>query len=516
MIRRASFITVILLGLIPMIFYSCKAKNLSKNLVPERAGNAPDYFCTWNLQGYVCSNSTNEAFRYAMNEKSLFGKGKYENWVDAYPEIRKDLYFVVDDSWDIPLNANNTKDNPYLGSVELDTSRFPSFKGQPVERLHKFVNAIKAKGWKGAGGWICAQESSIKPVSDTLAYWKKRLVDAEKAGFSYWKVDWGKESVNGRWRKQLTELGWKYAPDVVIEHALDNDFISFSDVYRTYDVENVISQPTTIQRIASLLDKHTNGKAKGLINCEDEPYIAAALGCAIGIMRHQFVGNFPDGKQDWCFPPVGRDIKQRRDEVIRGVRWHRIAEPFGVGKTMYSIDTLKREDYWVFKQRETWAYWEKGRQEGDTIRASAPARISRGLSLPKIIGSDGTDDPYVLSCRYPNGAVAIATIGRALGRSYVSKPAKVLQQLSDYNHPIGVFGVYSKLTLRFQTSLEGKDLSIYAQDLAGNMAENITDKVSISGKDLIIPGDVIQEVGLRNASRSDKSDPGLVIEIINR
>lgn len=118
------------------------------------------------------------------------------------------------------------------------------------------------------------------------------------------------------------------------------------------------------------------------------------------------------------------------------------------------------------------------------------------------------DEPYI--------AVAIATIGRALGRSYVSKPAKILQQLSDYNHPIGVFGVYSKLTLRFQTSLAGKDLSIYAQDLAGNMAENITDKVSISGKDLIIPGDVIQEVGLRNASRGDKSDPGLVIEIINR
>ena len=83
--------------------------------------------------------------------------------------------------------------------------------------------------------------------------------------------------------------------------------------------------------------------AKGIINCEDEPYIAVGLGCAIGVMRHPFAGTLPDGAQDFVFPPVGRDIKRRLDEVVRGVRWHRIAEPFAVGYGTFAIDCLIRQ-----------------------------------------------------------------------------------------------------------------------------------------------------------------------------
>lgn len=102
----------------------------------------------------------------------------------------------------------------------------------------------------------------------------------------------------------LTETGRQYAPHLYIEHALENDFIEFSDVLRTYDVENIIAQPVTIQRICELLPYHASPDAEGLINCEDEPYIAAGLGCAIGVMRHPFAGNLPNGSRNRAFPPV--------------------------------------------------------------------------------------------------------------------------------------------------------------------------------------------------------------------
>ncbi len=34
---------------------------------------------------------------------------------------------------------------------------------------------------------------------------------------------------------------------------MKNDYVVFSDAFRTYDVENVIAQPVTIQRVANLL-----------------------------------------------------------------------------------------------------------------------------------------------------------------------------------------------------------------------------------------------------------------------
>lgn len=488
--------------------------DLPENLVPDRPSKAPDYFCTWNLQGYVCSCSSNEAQREALNERYLFGEDPLENWLGAFSEIRMDLDFVMDDSWDIPQDQNSPKDNPYLATTILDTTRFPTYTGTPAQRLGKLVQAVKAKGWRGLGGWICAQEPEGLEVTDTAAFWKARLMEADSAGFTYWKVDWGHQARNGEWRKALSKLGREYAPDLWIEHALDEQFIEFSDAYRTYDVENVISQPTTIQRVADMLVYTPEPDARAIINCEDEPYIAAGLGCAIGVMRHQFTGNFPDGLQDFAFPPVGRNIKMRRDEVIRGVRWHRIAEPFGVGGE-YKVDPNNLEDYWVFDERETWYFWGDGRQKGDTIRTAAPARISRGLPLPETIGEIGPDQPFLLASRYPNGVAAIAAIGRGLGRQYVSAPAHVEQVLLDWEYPIGIFGRFGSLTLVFP-SLPETGVVVLGQDLAADTATDITDRVVIDGNKMILSQDLINEIGLQKVSPNDESDPGLVIQIFKK
>ena len=481
------------------------------SLVPEAPSKAPDYFCTWNIQGYVCSFKSTEDFRVAMNEQNMFGGEKYQNWVSLYPKIQKDLIFIMDDSWDIPL-AEKSKKGPSFGLVELSTERFPSFNGNPTERLKKLVDTVKAKGWKGLGGWICAQEAPVAGDVDPVIYWTERLKAANESGFAYWKVDWGKQSRNQEWRKMLTQLGRSYAPDLVIEHAFNEKPIEFSDTYRTYDVENVIAQPLTIQRIADLLKYKAQGGAKGIINCEDEPYIAAGLGCAIGIMRYPFAGKLPDNTTDYVFPSAGRNIKQRIDEVIRGVKWHRIAEPFGVGSTTYSIDYEILKDYWVLGERET---WNKAHKPGDTLRVSAPARVSRGLPLAIIINPT-YDQPFVLSSMYPNGAVAIVTIGRGFNREYITKRINVEQIIESINKPIGIFGDYQSLTLILPEKINASDYLVLGQDLAGDTPIDISKEITINNNRICISGDLIRKVGLSAASIGDLSDPGLVLKFENK
>jgi len=391
-------------------------KALIKSLVPDTPSAAPDYFCTWNLQGYVVDYQNTDLFRKAMTEENIFGKGKYQNWISFFPTIRQDLYFVLDDSWDIPANANTKNNNPYLGTTELNTERFPFFTGSPAERLKKLSNRIKAEGWKGAGGWICAQKAETHADMDEETYWTERIKASGNAGFDYWKVDWGKESRNEPWRRMLTELGRRHAPHLIMEHAMKNEYIEFSDAFRTYDVENIIAQSLTIRRVCDLLPYKAKEGAAGIINCEDEPYIAAGLGCAIGIMRHPLVGNLPNGKPDHAFPAVGRNLKRRLDEVVRGIRWHRIAEPFAVDGD-FTIDDVNLEDTWLLQADET---WNKNRKVGDVLKESAPARASRRMPLPEVSETDD-NRPFVLASRYPNGAVAVAAIGRVLGANMCQK-----------------------------------------------------------------------------------------------
>ena len=505
--RRRRSILHLCIGIIALA--SCTGKMVS--LVPDSPSKAPDYFCTWNTQGYVVSYSGSDMMRSAMTEEYIFGSGQYQNWVQFFPKIRKDLYFVMDDSWDIPQDKNHSNRNPYLGLCELDEGRFPSFRGTPAERLRQLTTRIKQEGWKGAGGWICAQKAGSYKHQSEEEYWSERLKAAACAGFSYWKVDWGHQDRNENWRRMLTDLGRKYAPELWIEHAMNGHFIRFSDVFRTYDVENIIAQPLTIRRVAELLPYKTEGENKGLINCEDEPYIAVGLGCAIGIMRHPMDGNLPDGRQDEVFPPVGHNYKSCMDEVVRAVRWHRIAEPFGVDGN-YEADTVMLTDYWVLHENET---WNKGRQKGTTLRESAPARVSRNMPLP-IVDDQSDERPYILCSTYPTGAIAISAIGRAIGRQYICKEVAVTAHAKDWYAPIGLFGYFKEVCLLYPDTIRKKGKhspKVLAQDLAGDSPTDITTEVTIEGNRLIIPGEVIRRVGLMASSTDDLSAPGLVIRI---
>lgn len=490
-------------------FTSCQ--NQSVSLVPDVPTKAPDYFCTWNIQGYKANYTGSEDTRAAINEQSMFGTGDWESWIEFFPEIREDLYFVMDDSWDIPQNVNNVP-NDYLGLVELDTTRFPSFTGTPTERLAKLNEKVKSYGWKGVGGWVCAQQSEMAGNHDSIDdYWTERLKAAHAAGFDYWKVDWGTECRNDEWRRNLTRLGKIHAPNLYIEHAMKNEYVEFSDVFRTYDVENIIATPVTIQRVANLLTYHAEEGAKGIINCEDEPFIAVGLGCAIGVMRHPYKGNLPDGRQDFAFPPVGRNYKNRLDEVVRGVRWHRIAEPFGVAGDA-CIDTVKLNDYWEVQAGETWV----NRNPGDMLRESAPARISRNMPLPVVMAVRADEVPFVMASRYPNGATAVVTTERTLGRECVLPLVTVTVQIEDLYKPIGIFGKYKELVLKFREKVDLSSIKVWGQDLAGDRAIDITDRLKAEGRQLTVSGELIQTVGLTDASEGDESLPGMVLQVFKK
>lgn len=488
---------------------SCSAGHLS--LVPDTPSKAPDYFCTWNLQGYKVSYSSSENTRAVMTEQSLFGKDKWDGWVEVFPQIRADLYFVMDDSWDIPTDVNSSS-NEYLGLTILDPMRFPSFDGKPAERLAKLNKKVRSYGWKGVGGWICAQEASSDSACRSIdVYWTERLKAAHYAGVDYWKVDWGRHCRDAEWRQNLTRLGHAHAPNLYIEHAMQNEYVEFSDVFRTYDVENIVATPVTIQRVANLLPFETKDGAKGIINCEDEPYIAVGLGCAIGIMRHPFDGKLPDGRQDYVFPPVGRNYKKRLDEVVRAVRWHRIAQPFGVAADA-CIDTVRLQDHWVVQANETWM----SRQVGDVLRESAPARISRNMPLPGVYGVSLDSVPYVMASRYPNGATAIVTTERTLGREYALCPADVVVSLTDLYQPVGIFGRYSRLTLVLPDEIPVDMIKVYAQDLISERATEITGRLAVEGNKIIIDGALIDALGLSAATPGDESLPGMVLQVIAR
>ena len=470
------------------------------NLVPNHASEAPDYFCTWNIQGFACSYAGAQATRDLMKETSLVGGGPLQGWLDFYPSIRKDLLFVMDDSWDVPTG----NDERAFGRLQLDEAKFPSFRGSAEKRLSALTKVVKAKGWRGLGGWVCAQECPLLTQRPLKEYWADRLRELSKGGMAYLKVDWGSHARDLEWRRTLSELRAENCPNTIIESALIPDSIQFADIYRTYDVEAVVSAPTTLSRISLLLSSPAASKSPTIVNCEDEVYIGASLGLAYGIMRHPFAGPLPDGRQDFVFPPTCRDLKHRMDEVIRAVRWHRIAPPFAIGRSSFACSSQEYVDRWTMREGETWT----DRKPGSVASASAPATMARGVSLPTV-RCDEAEPPFVAVARYPNGCLSVGTVGRALDRVYRTPLADVRIEGARQGRPIGVFGYYKRLTIQFDKLTRPK--AIWAQDLASDRSENVLGLVKIEGNLVTVPGSLIRRIGLAAAHRGDLSDPGLVL-----
>ena len=492
----------IYLFIVTLALNGCVMTQTHKSLVPSKPSAVPDYFSTWNIQGYVVSYDGPATAR-VMTEQYMFGDGELEGWTRFFPDFREDLIFLMDDSWDIPVNEHRAE---YMGEARLDTERFPSCKGS----LKKLVQMTKRSGWKGLGGWLCAQEASAaSDASNPEAYWTTRLKENHKAGMAYWKVDYGRQERNQVWREQLTQLGRKYAPGMPIEHAYNYPVIEKSDVFRTYDVEVVTAVPVTLQRVARLLKYKTQPGNQGLINCEDEPLIAVGLGCVIGVMRHPINKPLPNGLSDHVFPKAGRNLKARLDEVNRALKWHRLAAPFAVNDDAQFSEQLLTDE-WCLGEQETWV---PHHHAGDTLRESAHAVISRCMPLPEV-HTEGGLSPFVLASRYPNGAVCVATVERLLleEHTWTTPRADITLQITDAKGPVGIFGFYRSLKLCYDKPLP-PSVRIWAQDLIGKKPVDITSEVEMKGNTLTLPGSLLERIGTQAKHPFDESAPGLILVV---
>jgi hypothetical protein len=510
------------------------------NLVPVQPGKTPSYWCTWGLQTHsrVDIDPTNRsAIADNLSERLLFEE---PGWASRYfPKVRRDLYLLLDLGWDVPPGLQFDQERWRLGTLELAESKFPSCQGSPAERLRQLNSICKAAGWRGAGIRIAAQmpgdgkEGKLTDTATLEAYWRERARWSHRAGIEYWKVDYGARSGDENFRKLLTRIAREEAPGLLLEHARNcgplNDervpweklkiqnkgsyrtwdkgrildqalrLLSFSDVLRTYDVTGQFSISTTLDRVAQILDGGSkNSQAKGVINCEDEMMIGAVLGCAVGVMRHPLWQVSPNRPYD------PNQLRHRMDEVTRAVRWQRIAPAWPVGSSRVILDPTLSVDEWTFRKGETWADW----LTGEWVVQSAPARVARGMSLAEVMPTGLL--PFAITSRHPNGAVAVATLARVTAAREIRTPlADVAIDVGPGSHPVGIFGYYRSLTLLLSEPLGSR--RVWAQDLAGEDAVDITGGVGCQANSIVLSGGLIRQVGLSAASPGDISDPGMVL-----
>jgi hypothetical protein len=486
------------------------------NLIPTQPGKAPNYWCTWAAQNYMYGHHLPELApsilegdsgaalaREAISEHQLFGD---DGWAKSfYRQARSDVYLLLDDGWETGGTA----------TFELDPEKFPSFSGTPVERLAALNRKARQEQWRGIALW-CRNP----PGGEA----DRRLEDwSAKADIGYWKIDIGDPAfrltalrdetrlpltlehvhgelpVNGDWRKdgRFGSQPWGSRRLNILAH---------TDVYRTYDVTSILSLPTTLDRVAEML-KGAEGhpEVSSLLNVEDEVYVAAVLGCTMGILRYPLEGLRPGPDTDLFFNGPRR-AKRRMDEVVRALRWQRLARPFspGSGKVKVSEDVLT--DSWRFERGQTW----QNDLIGPIVRQGAPACITRNLDLPYV--QSAGEKPFVFAARFPNGAVAIGAQQRTVpSRAWYMPEAHITLQVGNAPGPFGIFGDISSLTLVFDRPISKQRVQV--QDLAGDRVEDITTQVSRGERRLQLSRSLIRKVGLSAATPGDLSSPGLILAL---
>ncbi len=502
---------------------------------PKSDAVTANYWCTWSSQSRFRAAATHvEApaqpgsltmqMRAMLTEDFLFGKlGLLAKYFDG---VRSDLIVVLDDGWDVPpVDPSVPPHSDPFGSMVLFAEHFPSFAvpGDPAESLKRLNHKIQSLGYKGLGLWVAPQIPRRKPgesftMADAAAHWTERAKWSARAGVKLWKVDWGYHCGSVEYRAMMTRLAKQYAPGLLVEHSLCQpptsipleqragneqqkgrlDYIRavlpHCDVFRTYDVVAAFSNALTIDRVAEVFAQRTHVADRtiaGIINIEDEMYIGAALGCSLGVMKHEAFRTLDADK------PAQTECAW--DSVIRAIRWQRIAPPFSV----HTSENHASGEYLTDREEFHQTSWPN--LQG-VHAASAPAALSRNCPLPRVTSAG--EKPFVLASRHPDGAFAIGTMPRtAPGRQSFTPPASVEADEVSADASIGVFGRFASLTLRFNRPIEGK--RFYMQDLLSDEADEITHEVKVNGHVLTIPGEIITRIGLSAKTLPcDSSEPG--------
>jgi hypothetical protein len=523
---------------LPLVFllFGCNSSMEVQNLVPDKAGSAPNYWCTWYWQNYLIKKGeevtnpdagtvyTNPAARDQLIEETTFGEQGMA--VQMLPRTRSDYYFLIDHGW----QDKSIQENTFFTGI-LDTLDYPRYAGmEPRDRLKQMNLDIKALGWKGLGLWF--RGNPTKEYMQKLVEWSKY------AGIEYWKIDGGdtehfyastlKEDiypeltlehisgagpVNPRWE----EPGLDYYPSVYSNNATKKtqaslNIIKHTDVFRTYDAAPLLVSTTTMQRVHDLLVL-TAGKPeyKALLNIQDDCNVAAALGLVVAVKRHPMNTPRLYKGMDFHLQIAGdRHVDRRLNEMDRLALWQRIAPPMPAGYGDYRHSDNNLIDSIKFEVNHTWFKPSHGKM----VRQSAPAVMARNIALPEV-NSDGIS-PYVMASKFPNGAIAIATEGRVMPeQSWMEPLANVILKEVTPNTPIGIFGYYKSLRLRLENELP-KNVSVLAQDLLSTSAIDITERVEIENNEIWISGLLIEEMGTLENDEGDISVPGMLMKIIIR
>jgi hypothetical protein len=524
---------------------ACRRSRVPENLVPETPCPTPSYWSTWGVQRFGDADPARWARAWnqqvvaadRLTEANLFGP---QGWAQAFKPVQADLMLLLDLGWDMAPGTMFDLEPWRLGSLEVSEAKFPSCKGKPADRLQKLVERVGLLGWRGLGVRVAGQVygdgrgGARASGGEVEEYFRGQLRVAHQAGVGYWKLESGGRT-GIRFRETVSVNAKGEAPNLSLENVeswgplndrasagslaeatgsgqfrtwdqgrmLDTavEMIGFSRVFRTGEATAQLSIPTTLDRVADLLLRSGGDRGNDcLINCEDEAYMAAALGCTMGVMRHPA---WKDPAQRGYDP---RLLRYRLTEVVRALRWQRIAPPWPVGYTKTDLDVRRLNDDWQFRPGESAAQ----PALGVLVRQGAPARVARNAPLPQVL-STGTA-PYVVTSRHPNGSTAVATLPRAFaGQGLLYPEVDVTVEVEDPLRPIGVFGRYRSLTL----DLVGPPSSVrvMAQDLASNEAVDVTERVNLAGSTMVLPGELINRLGQAQAARNDQSDPGMVLQI---
>ncbi len=507
------------------------------NLVPEEPATAANYWCTWYAQNYWIQRGgeitdlesiNNPNAREQLNYDTVFNRK--DGWATTYlPRGRGDFFFLIDHGWQTKVKQERSVPGaaPFF-SLQIDPRDFPKYAGvSPQESLRRFNEDIKSLGWRGLGIWVRGNVPA--DAARIFIEWSKY------AGIKYWKIDGGgtqhfysfktKQKIypelqleyitgsNGPLNPRWDEPGLSAYPSVYDvggpKQAAMLAVLQNSDTFRTYDAAPILVSTTTMRRTHDILKQTQNDpKYSGILNLQDDPQVAAGLGCLISSKRHpNYMERTYHGKDLHHQIHGKRMIQKRMNEIERFGRWQRIAPAFAAGVGSYKAAKVDLIDHYPHTESDTWfkPCW------GKMVYQSAPAVMARNMPLPSV-EAEG-DAPYVMASTYPNGPTAIATEGRVKPEDQWYHPrAKVVVQIKDATQPIGIFGHYKALTLRFPQPLTDVK-HVWAQDLLAKEATDIEPEVEVKDKEVVIPGELIDKIGTSAGDEGDISVPGMVLRI---
>ncbi|MBQ7638586.1 MAG: hypothetical protein IJS90_06780 [Clostridia bacterium] len=492
------------------------------DLIPQKSQITGNYFCTWDSQcDHMYARKERPkglTARDAMNENFLFGENGVLN---SFEGMRQDLIVVLDDGWDVPYGATDSR---IFGSLEADPERFPSLSGlRPEERLKALSKRIESMGYRGLGLWAPTQSPYYvngavitRTPEEERFYWEERARWCHEAGVLYLKADWGAHQGDAQYCAMMTECMRKYAPGLSVEHGFSGrplfeekspvvpeelaaylkNVLPVSDYLRTYDVCHELKYASTVDRAAICLNAAKACRADTILNIEDTALIGAALGCAVGVMRHDLE------KKRKYLPLPPRLVS----ESYAALRWQRIAAPFAAGKGSLIISDERLKDVWRCPKRAP-GLWPNV-PEGDYF-VSAPASIARNMPLPEVF-SEG-EKPYVLCSVHPyNGALCVAVTPRTFPEGIDLAPlADIIVQGGSPEKPVGLFGRFASLRVDFGKPAENR--RVYAQNLLSDTAEDVTALVGISGNRLTVPGELMLRIG--TPENRENGVPAVVIKL---